>query len=490
MGTRCPHDCQLEAGDTFCLLKHIKENKLLMKILVITGEPLPIKGIASTGAGLRAFGLADALISRGLDVTAAMPSVYKKEGSSNEIAVFKTSLKVDFYNRKDITEYIKQQNPDVLVVQHWGLMSEIGDVNCPIAIDLAGPHLLERLYWGDKEQEKSYTEKISALSRADFLVCSGNYQRHYFLPFLQTAGWNIKDEYVLPVIYYSLPPQMREKSIQDDQCRFIYGGFFLPWQDPSKPLLKLIEILEREKRGYLDFYGGPHPLSDVSGGAFGELIDKINKSERVIVHPVIPFDELIEQYSHSSVALDLMSRNPERELAFTSRTIVYLWSGLPVIYNNYSELSNYIDGYKAGWTVDYDDEESYTKIFEYCLNNPDEIKKMGLAAQKLISEKFSNDKVIEPLYNFCMSPYFRKNKENKIFSFINNEKKYNDLKKNYDDLKSEFETFKGKLLFRLFKKSDLFYKIISPLIFIILLPVSIILMGLFLINDFFGKFKK
>jgi len=46
-------------------------------------------------------------------------------------------------------------------------------------------------------------------------------------------------------------------------------------------------------------------------------------------------DKLIE-YTGASVAWDVMARNPERELAFTSRTVEYLWC-LPVVYNNYAE---------------------------------------------------------------------------------------------------------------------------------------------------------
>jgi len=58
-------------------------------------------------------------------------------------------------------------------------------------------------------------------------------------------------------------------------------------------------------------------------------------SRHVRFYPPTPRDKLINEYTGASVAWDVMARNPERELAFTSRTVEYL--GLPVVYNNYAE---------------------------------------------------------------------------------------------------------------------------------------------------------
>ena len=55
------------------------------------------------------------------------------------------------------------------------------------------------------------------------------------------------------------------------------------------------------------------------------------------------------------VAMDLMRRNPERELAFASRTVHYLWCGLPVIHSRILEVAALIEEYEAGWMVDPED---------------------------------------------------------------------------------------------------------------------------------------
>ena len=70
---------------------------------------------------------------------------------------------------------------------------------------------------------------------------------------------------------------------------------------------------------------------------------------------LVPVDELEATYTRAHVAVDLMRRNPERELAFASRTVHYLWCGLPVIHSRFSEVAALIEEYEAGWMVDPDD---------------------------------------------------------------------------------------------------------------------------------------
>jgi hypothetical protein len=99
-----------------------------------------------------------------------------------------------------------------------------------------------------------------------------------------------------------------------------------------------------------------------------------------------------------------MSWNLERELAFTTRTVEYLWAGLPVIYNNYAELSEYIERYKAGWCVDPDNPEEIREVIKQILDNPEQLVEYSMNAQKLVRENFTCDKTIKPLVEFCRNP--------------------------------------------------------------------------------------
>src|SRR5690606_23877220 len=104
--------------------------------------------------------------------------------------------------------------------------------------------------------------------------------------------------------------------------------------------------------------GGKHPVYPVDPGIFEPLLERLKQSPRVTAPGMVSHDDLIDRYRRAHVAVDVMKRNPERELAFTTRTVEYLWCGLPVIYHDYAELSDYIREYEAGWTVDPEDPEA------------------------------------------------------------------------------------------------------------------------------------
>ena len=110
----------------------------MTRVLVLTTEPLPFRGLYSTGAGIRAWGLAKGLRASGLEVTAAMPHDVV-QGKSIPDPVFYPEKNI-FY-RNELTSFVKNIAPDVIVFQHWGLMRELKENPCPIALDLAGPHL-------------------------------------------------------------------------------------------------------------------------------------------------------------------------------------------------------------------------------------------------------------------------------------------------------------------------------------------------------------
>lgn len=374
------------------------------RILVITTEPLPVPGGLTTGAGLRAWGLAEGLRSRGFDVAIATPL----EGEQASAQVDSpTDNRVRYFRRPELGALIARENPDVIVMQHWGLVYALPTLECPLVIDLAGPHLLERRYWGNPDADRDLEEKLSALRRADFIICGGEFQRHYFYPYLAMAGFDVRNEQ-FPVIPFSVSPRAVEGApAPDAEPTFIYGGAFLAWQNPEKAIRLLLEEMDNAGQGRLLFYGGSHPSIDASGGKFIRLYQYLKSHPRVEMRGWKPFAALTEEYAREGhVALDLMERNPERELAYTTRTMVYLQCGLPVIYNDYSELSLLIAREKCGWCLDPDDENGFRSLVRRLLDDPSAALSMRDGARRTaIGQNW--DKTIGPLADFCNNPVQR-----------------------------------------------------------------------------------
>ena len=106
---------------------------------------------------------------------------------------------------------------------------------------------------------------------------------------------------------------------------------------------------------------------------------------------MVSHDDLIARYLRSHVAIDVMRRNPERELAFTTRTVEYLWCGLPVIYHDYAELSDYIREYEAGWIVNPEDRDAIVSVINDIFDHPEQIIERSKNAERLVREQLTWD---------------------------------------------------------------------------------------------------
>lgn len=375
----------------------------MKKILVITTEPLPLPGGYTTGAGLRAWGIAQGLMDHGFDVTIATPLEGEQAHSQQE----SSPSNVRFFDRPQLPNLITEIAPDVVVLQHWGLAYALpAQLSCPLVIDLAGPHLLERYYWGNKDEQRDLEEKLAALRRADFITCGGEYQKHYFYPYLRMAGWDLAKEPV-PVIPFSVPPDPRTEPLPSGEITFIYGGAFLAWQNPEKAITWLLEEMDAAGAGRLLFYGGAHPGMDASAGRFVNLHQALKNHPRVEMRGWKPFHELLSLYAtEGHVALDLMERNPERELAYTTRTMIYLYCGLPVIYNDYSEISQLVERYDCGWTLNPDQETGFRLLIQKLLRGQFDLNALRNNARHAAMNQ-TWDKTIQPLVQYCTAPHYR-----------------------------------------------------------------------------------
>jgi len=372
------------------------------RVLVIAADVLPLPGFPTTGAGLRSWALGKGLESRGHDVILSMPRLYLNQGreAPKNIAAYA-------WTPESIDSVIVRVKPHVVVFCHWPAMCIRQKLDIPTVLDFHGPHMLERAFQGYGCLETNVREKITAIAKADFFTCAGEKQKDYFLGWLLMSGIDLTQD-VIVSIPVSMPPELPAHEYGNKEPVFVYGGVFLPWQDPSVGLRLTIETMERMGRGTLKFFVGKHPGYPVGKTeAFERLVDQLARSPRVEMQGMIPHDDLIQVYRRADVALDLMGYNYERELAFTTRTVEYLWCGLPVIYHDYAELSGLIREYQAGWVVNPGNEAQVRGAIEEALNCPEEVRRRSENAQRLVRERLAWDKTIEPLDAFCRNPWQR-----------------------------------------------------------------------------------
>lgn len=394
---------QYTVADAFNLQSLFED--LPRRVLVISSDILPYPGLPTVGSGLRAWGLGQGLKSRGHEVIFSMP----KAAVTGREKVVPPEVAKLAWEPGTLLSVVHAAEPDVVVVCNWPILDAIPThlLEIPVILDQHGPHLLEREYQKFGDPEENVQSKLRTLRKADFFTCAGEKQMTYFQAWLERAGWTEQERHErTAAIPISLSPNLPEHNPQNE-LTFVYGGVFLPWQDPSVSLSTLVEVLNQRKTGKLYFFGGKHPVYTVNSGIFESLLSQLQKSPYVIAPGMVSHENLIAKYTIAHVAIDVMERNPERELAFTTRTVEYLWCGLPVIYNNYAEITDYIREYNAGWIVDPEDREAIATVLNEIFEHPEQVAERSQNAQRLVRERLTWDKTITPLDGFVRRPSMR-----------------------------------------------------------------------------------
>ncbi len=379
------------------------------KVLVVSPDLVPLEGAPTTGSGLRAWTIGKGLESKGHEVVFSIPrrAVARVRRVSREVEEL-------CWDEDTLAPLVRELAPDVIVACGWSILTHLPDPPHPVALDFHGPHVLERYWQGHLTLAENVEEKLSAIGRADFYTCAGNRQRLYFLPWLIQAGVEPREE-IIHHIPVSLSPELPEHHPLGNGT-VVFGGVFLPWQDPSTALEAAAARMAQLGRGELLLFGGKHPFLDLDLGVYATLLDTLQQHPRVTVSRMLPRADLLEVYATADAALDVMKRNFERELAFTTRTVEYLWCGLPVIYNNYADLADLICQYEAGWAVDPADGRQVSEAIEQVLTDPAESARRSRNAQRLARERLTWDQTIGPLDRFCRDPVFRRHEGAKAFT--------------------------------------------------------------------------
>jgi GT2 family glycosyltransferase/glycosyltransferase involved in cell wall biosynthesis len=371
------------------------------KVLVVSPDLVPMEGAPATGSGLRAWSIGKGLEAKGHEVVFSIPrrAVARLRHVSREAEEL-------CWDEDTLAPLVRDVAPDVVVACGWSILTHLPDPPHPVALDFHGPHVLERYWQGHMTLAENVQEKLSAIGRADFYTCAGNRQRLYFLSWLMQAGVEPQEE-IIQQIPVSLSPELPGHRSRGTG-KVVFGGVFLPWQDPSTALEAAAGRMDELGRGELLLFGGRHPFLDLDQGVYTALLKRLERQPRVTVSRMVPRAELLEIYAAADAAIDVMAWNFERELAFTTRTVEYLWCGLPVVYNNYADVADLIRQYDAGWIVDPTDGRQVSEAVEQVLTDPEETERKGRNAQRLVRERLTWDQTIDPLDRFCRDPVFRR----------------------------------------------------------------------------------
>ncbi|MCC6220104.1 MAG: hypothetical protein IT291_02575 [Deltaproteobacteria bacterium] len=389
-----------------------------MKFIVFATDLLPIAGLPTSGTALRTHGMVEGLRANGHEVVVSVPQnaidgakrmpnfgeVMSKLPPS-AIGTFRDYERLSFnsFNQANI---LSDVNPDVIFCGHWPAMILPRKPSQALIVDLAGPHLLERHFQQSPEQHGATLAKLGVMATADYFVVSGNSQRLYFLSFLLRAQLS-EPERRLVTIHMPLNPKLPQRNFEgpnsNDYPRFVFGGVFLPWQDPTKGLLAVNSEIKARGSGSLTLIGGKHPNYDIKSGTYETLFEQLSANPHVSTCPMLPLDLFVEKLLQADVAVDLMKWNMERQLAMTIRSTTYLWAGVPVIYNDFADLGMLIRQFDAGWCISPNDNLAMEQVLAEIYSQPERVREKSKNASRLAREIFSWNIAVKPLLDLISS---------------------------------------------------------------------------------------
>lgn len=378
------------------------------KVLVFCSDVVPLEGLATSGGGMRSWQIIQGLRAQGLEVVYSMPwNRFLRRKFNDRIPAEVAGL---LWNDVNQDEIIDREKPDVIVCVKPSTKKWERNHGIPIAVDFHGPDLIEFEQMAKNLLPMARltlaTRKLQAISMGDFFTCAGRRQRYYFMAFLMLAGIDIADLEIhyMPV---AMSPDLPEHDPDMDRQSIVFSGGVYPWLNPMPSLRAVAEELYRTGKGHLDIYGGSHETNPDEKREFDEFQAEMSTNPFVTFHGFVSRERVLQAYRAGYVAYELMPRNPERELAFTTRTVEFLWAGLPVIYNDYAELSDLISDYGAGWLITPSDRKKISECIREILNNPNKVAEASENAQRLVRENLLYDRVIGPLAEFCRNPRIR-----------------------------------------------------------------------------------
>jgi hypothetical protein len=381
-----------------------------MKIHVFTSDILPLRDLPTSGGGLRSWQIISGLKTAGLTVSYSMPNftfLYK----ANEASMTQEDRAMSWShsNQHLILQKFRPQVAIWCSPYSFSLASTYRS-DCMLVVDLHGPTNIESCYISGRNIKDTTRELVEKLARFDHFVTVCKEQQHYFSGLLCAAGIPTRD-IGFSIVPVSVPREDHLKRTLDDQFSMIFSGGFYPWQDPSQILMRTGRILDDMGRGILHICGSPH--KNLSSARIDVLLSELSKMKRVKLHGYVTHDALVKRYASSWCALDLMPRNLERDLAFTTRTVEYLAFGIPPIYNNYAPLAEYISRFDAGWCLDPGDLKAYEEFLVTLVSmSKAELAKKSANAVNLSQTELSPQKTIKPLVEICKSPRIRSSREN------------------------------------------------------------------------------
>jgi len=121
------------------------------------------------------------------------------------------------------------------------------------------------------------------------------------------------------------------------------------------------------------------------------LLSRLHGHQRSRIFPAVEYYRLSEIIKQSDVFVDLFSENIERHYSMSTRAVVALVHGVPLLHPRFTELGELIERYDAGWTASHqlDEFAIVEQALQEILSNPAVLERKRQNARDLATAEFN-----------------------------------------------------------------------------------------------------
>jgi GT2 family glycosyltransferase len=401
----------------------IFEKQIKRKTLIISSEVLS-KGMA--GPAIRVFNFAKVL-SEYMDVTLAVPNRTEITGQGFNL--------VNFEDDGQLREIIKGCDIILCGGMTFAKYRSIKDSGKYIVIDIYDPYNLATLaeYGGEpiKKQLETFESVHNIFNEqfyyGDFFICASERQRDFWLGMLTALGRVNPYSYrqdpslrkMIDVVPFGLPGNKpvhtknvlkgKVSGIGRNDTVILWGGGIYNWFDPVT-LVKAMALVAKERDDIkLFFMGTRHPNPEVRQTDMSARTIELSKKLELYGKNIffnfgwVDYEERQDYLLESDIGIITHPMHVETRFSFRTRILDYLWAGLPIISTKGDSLSDLIEKEGLGITVEEGDDKQLAEAIIKLAGDGDYYRKCAENIEK-VSEKYTWDRVLAPVIEFCRDP--------------------------------------------------------------------------------------
>lgn len=368
-----------------------------MHVAILSNDVVPGMGLPVAAPGIRVWGMAEGLRAHGHQVTVLVDQWLVNKVWDRALPPPLPRHTVVLMPKR-IREYLTVHGIDALVVTNSNHVEAIGELpGVELIYDFFAPKMLELSENTDRPDLEQAKENLArrktlALSRSSAVVSNGAKKLAYVRDWMERAGVG---DLPLDVVNPGLEP-VDPHPPADGPLQVIVSGYLQPWSRPGawaravKPLLDSGKIT-------LHLLVGSHWGQTTVAQELPEELQKLVQHKNSVRHGLLRLGDFRDLLSRCHLSIDVFERNPERELAMVTRTVVALSCGLPVMHVDFTEVSGWIAEYGAGWLVDPDDADGMEEILQLAAEDPSLLRPRREGAERIAHEVLAPAVAAEPL---------------------------------------------------------------------------------------------